>query len=390
MDHQLKTSTEPATTTAVQRIIRSSRRPQSLGASRPGAVSLAMGEPDSGTPAVVVDAAIAALDKGRTRYAPMTGSPELRNAIAAHTTTKYGRDTDATEIVLTHGGSAGLAATMIALVSPGDRVLVPEPTYSLYADHISMVGAECIWVRNRQDGSLDLDILRQEASSASMIILCNPRNPTGRVYPDADLHHLEQLLLENPSLLLLADEAYADITFDGVRYTSSLTLTRARDQVICCSTFSKTYAMTGWRLGHTVAPPALAEKINLIHRTVNGPLNTFVQHAALTALQTSDAQLQATAQSYQERRDLVVQRLSGVPGIEMLTPQGAFYAFPRITSGLSSDEMTARFAEAGVLVRSGSEFGPSGEGHIRISFATDVGSLEEGLRRFVATVRDLT
>jgi aspartate aminotransferase len=390
MDHQLKTSTEPATTTAVQRIIRSSRRPQSLGASRPGAVSLAMGEPDSGTPAVVVDAAIAALDKGRTRYAPMTGSPELRNAIAAHTTTKYGRDTDATEIVLTHGGSAGLAATMIALVSPGDRVLVPEPTYSLYADHISMVGAECIWVRNRQDGSLDLDILRQEASSASMIILCNPGNPTGRVYPDADLHHLEQLLLENPSLLLLADEAYADITFDGVRYTSSLTLTRARDQVICCSTFSKTYAMTGWRLGHTVAPPALAEKINLIHRTVNGPLNTFVQHAALTALQTSDAQRQATAQSYQERRDLVVQRLSGVPGIEMLTPQGAFYAFPRITSGLSSDEMTARFAEAGVLVRSGSEFGPSGEGHIRISFATDVGSLEEGLRRFVATVRDLT
>lgn len=147
--------------------------------------------------------------------------------------------------------------------------------------------------------------------------------------------------------------------------------------------------MTGWRIGHIVAPAALADKINLIHRTVNGPLNTFVQHAALAALQTSEAQLQATAQSYQGRRDLVVQRLSGVPGIELLSPQGAFYAFPRITSQLTSDEMVARFTDAGVLVRSGSEFGPSGEGHIRISFATDVASLEEGLRRFIATVEDL-
>jgi aspartate aminotransferase len=349
-----------------------------------------MGEPDSGTPAAVVDAAIAALNKGRTRYAPITGSPELRDAIAAQTTSKYGRDTHPREIILTHGGSAGLAATMIALINPGDRVLIPEPTYSLYADHVAMVGAECVWVPNLTDGSLDIESLREEAPSASMIILCNPGNPTGRVYPDADLHHLEQLLVDNPDLLLLADEAYSDITFDGAPYTSALALTQARDQVICSSTFSKTYAMTGWRLGHIVAPAALADRINLIHRTINGPLNTFVQHAAITALQTSDAELKAAARSYQERRDLVVQRLSGVPGIEMLTPQGAFYAFPRITSGLSSDEMTARFADAGVLVRSGSEFGPSGEGHIRISFATDVDTLDEGLRRFIATVKDLT
>jgi aspartate aminotransferase len=349
-----------------------------------------MGEPDSGTPAAVVDAAIAALNKGRTRYAPITGSPELRDAIAAQTTSKYGRDTHPREIILTHGGSAGLAATMIALINPGDRVLIPEPTYSLYADHVAMVGAECVWVPNLTDGSLDIESLREEAPSASMIILCNPGNPTGRVYPDADLHHLEQLLVDNPDLLLLADEAYSGITFDGAPYTSALALTQARDQVICSSTFSKTYAMTGWRLGHIVAPAALADRINLIHRTINGPLNTFVQHAAITALQTSDAELKAAARSYQERRDLVVQRLSGVPGIEMLTPQGAFYAFPRITSGLSSDEMTARFADAGVLVRSGSEFGPSGEGHIRISFATDVDTLDEGLRRFIATVKDLT
>lgn len=389
MNHQTKSPANPAAA-AVQRIIEGSRRPQSLGFAQAGAVSLAMGEPDSGTPAAVVDAAIAAQNNGRTRYAPMTGSPELRDAIAAQTASKYGRDTQPGEIILTHGGSAGLAATIIALINPGDRVLIPEPTYSLYADHVAMVGAECVWVPNLPDGSLDVEGLRQEAPSSSMIILCNPGNPTGRVYPDTDLHQLEQLLLDNPNLLLLADEAYADITFDGAPYTSALTLTQAGDQVVCCSTFSKTFAMTGWRLGHIVAPAALGDKINIIHRTINGPLNTFVQHAALAALQASEAQLRATARSYQERRDLVVQRLSGVPGIELLTPQGAFYAFPRITSTLTSDEMTARFAESGVLVRSGSEFGPSGEGHIRISFATDVASLEEGLRRFIAAVRDLT
>ena len=381
----------PRTTgsTAVERIISSSRRPKSLGAGKPGAISLAMGEPDSGTPAPIIEAATKALTSGRTRYAPMAGSPELQHALAKHTSAKYGRPTTAEEIVLTHGGSAGLAATMLALVNPGDRIPIPAPTYSLYADHAAMIGAEVLWVPNHPDGSLDLDTLQQQAATARMLILCNPGNPTGRVYPDSDLHRLEQLLQDNPGLLLLADEAYADITFDGGTFTSALTLTAARDQVICCSTFSKTYAMTGWRLGHVVAPVELANRINTIHRSLNGPLSTFIQDAALTALEIPDADLQATALSYQQRRDIVVDFLSGLPGVDMLTPQGAFYAFPKISSPLSSDELTARFAEAGVLVRSGSEFGPSGEGHIRISFATDVDSLTEGLSRFAATVKEL-
>ncbi|MDR7159939.1 pyridoxal phosphate-dependent aminotransferase [Arthrobacter sp. BE255] len=373
---------------AVERIISSSRRPKTLGAGKPGAISLAMGEPDSGTPTAIVEAAVNALTSGRTRYAPMAGSPELQHAIAQHTSAKYARPTSAEEIVLTHGGSAGLAATMLALINPGDRILIPEPTYSLYADHAAMIGAEVIWVPNLADGSLDLDTLHQQAADARMIVLCNPGNPTGRVYPDTDLHRLEQLLQDTPNLLLLADEAYADITFDGGTFTSALTLARARGQVICCSTFSKTYAMTGWRLGHVVAPVELANRINTIHRTINGPLSTFIQDAALTALEIPDADLQAAA-SYQQRRDIVLDLLSGLPAVEMLPPQGAFYAFPKINSSLTSDEMAARFAEAGVLVRSGSEFGPSGEGHIRISFATDVESLKEGLARFASTLKDL-
>ena len=147
----------PSTTgsTAVERIISSSRRPKSLGAKKPGAISLAMGEPDSGTPPTIVPAATNALARGRTRYAPMAGSPELQHAIATRTSAKYARPTMSEEIVLTHGGSAGLAATMLALVNPGDRILIPEPTYSLYADHAAMIGAEVIWVPTLTDGSLD-------------------------------------------------------------------------------------------------------------------------------------------------------------------------------------------------------------------------------------------
>ncbi|NVM99856.1 pyridoxal phosphate-dependent aminotransferase [Arthrobacter sp. SDTb3-6] len=372
---------------AAERIAASSRRPASLGTTAPGAISLAMGEPDAGTPSAIVDAAIQSLTAGRTRYSPMTGVPELREAIARKISTEHARPTAPCEVVLTHGGSAGLAASMLALIRPGDRVLIPEPTYSLYADQAALVGAEVVWMANNPDGSLDLDAVRKEAPSARMIMLCNPGNPTGRVYPAADIHRVGTILAANPDLLLLSDEAYGDIIFDGLEFVSALDLAGVSSQVIYCNTLSKSYAMTGWRLGYVVADGPLAEKINLIHRTINGPLNTFVQDAGFTALQTTQTQLQAAARSYRKRRDLVVERLGGLPEISMFTPQGAFYAFPRITSQLSSDEMAARFVRAGVLVRSGSEFGPSGEGHIRISFATDVSGLEEGLRRFVATVR---
>jgi aspartate aminotransferase len=318
----------------------------------------------------------------------MTGAPELREVLARKISAGHPRPTTAREVVLTHGGSAGLAAAMLALVQPGDRVLIPEPTYSLYADHAAMVGAEVVWIAARADGSLDLDALRHEAATARVIILCNPGNPTGRIYSAADLAGVGALLGDHPDLLLLSDEAYGSIVFDQLPFASALDLSYVSSQVVYCSTMSKTYAMTGWRLGYVVASGPLADKINFIHRTINGPLNTFVQDAALTALETPEEDLRVLTASYQDRRDLVLEALGGVAGVEILAPQGAFYAFPRISTSLTSDEMVARFAAAGVLVRSGSEFGPSGEGHVRLSFATDIATLKEGLDRFVATIAD--
>jgi aspartate aminotransferase len=222
-----------------------------------------------------------------------------------------------------------------------------------------------------------------------MIILCNPGNPTGRVYGAEELRALASILEKNPHLLLLADEAYADIVYDGTPFLSSLQLHSIADQVIYCNTFSKSYAMTGWRLGFIVASPERAAAINLVHRSINGALNTFVQDAALAALKTPAADLAELASSYQTRRDVVVNMLTGVEGVTLLEPQGAFYAFPKIDSRFSSDQMTQHFAENGVIVRSGTEYGPSGEGHVRISFATDIASLIDGMERFVDTVRTL-
>ncbi len=374
---------------ATTRIRQASRRPATLGATPEGAIALSMGEPDSGTPQHIVEEAIRALRAGRTKYTNLTGAPALRAALAGKLSAEVGREIEAEQVVVTHGGSAGLAASMLALVNKGERVLIPEPSYSLYADHAAMVGAEAVWVANKPDGTLDIERLAQEASSSRMIILCNPGNPTGRVFSPNDLERLAEVLARNPEILLLADEAYSDIIFTGAEFRSALALAKVADQVVLCSTFSKTYAMTGWRIGYVVAAPEIAGQINLLHRSLNGSINTFVQDAALVALETPKSDLRKVARSYEDRRDIVLEYLNDIEGLTLLTPQGAFYAFIAVDSDLTSDEMTARFAEGGVIVRSGSEFGPSGEGYVRISFATDPDSLHAGLERFVRVVQDL-
>jgi aspartate aminotransferase len=355
----------------------------------PGAISLAMGEPDSNTPQPVVEAAVRALRAGRTRYSQITGSPDLRQEIASHLARSQGLEVDPANVVVTHGGSAGLAATVLALLNPGDRVLLHEPTYSLYADHAAMAGAKAEWISTRPDGSIDLHKLAAAAAGARMLILCNPVNPTGMVFSKDDIEGVGAILRDHPDLYLLSDEAYSDIVFDEIAFTSALELISVRDRVVLSGTFSKSYSMTGWRIGFVCAAAAVAEKINLVHRTINGPLNTFVQDAAVEALRIPDKDLHALSARFQRRRDLVMQHFDGLGAVSVVRPLGAFYAFPRIDSALPSVELAQRLADGGVLVRAGSEFGPSGEGHIRLSFATDEASLEEGLRRFTHIINAL-
>jgi aspartate aminotransferase len=372
----------------VDRLAATSRRPANLGLVPDGAVSLAMGEPFAETPAPVSLAAVEALQAGRTRYAPVTGSPELRAAVAAHLSGTSGAPVSDEQVVLTHGASAGLAAAILATVDPGELVVVPEPTYSLYADQVAMAGGRVVWVANQPDGRLDLDALAKRMTGARLLVLCNPSNPTGRVVSRADLEALADLTREHGTLLL-CDEAYSSIVFDGLDFHSSLGLADTRN-VICCGTFSKSFAMTGWRLGYVVASPQLADRVNRVHRTINGSLNTFVQDAALAAFDLPAGFLAEMSLAYQRRRDLVVDRLGQVPFLTRAKPEGAFYAFPGVESPYRSRELADLLAtRARVLVRAGSEYGPSGEGYLRLSFATDLATLEEGLDRFVTALTAL-
>ena len=268
---------------------------------------------------------------------------------------------------------------MLTLVNPGDKVVIPEPTYSLYADHVAIAGGQIVWVPNRPDGSVDVARVSAELEGARMLALCSPSNPTGMVIPREDLQRLSDVA-RSADAYLLCDEAYSQIVFDDVPFTSALDL-EDTDHVICCQTFSKTYAMTGWRLGYVLANEAVADAINLLHRTINGALSTFIQDAGIVALQTDQADLSTMASSYQVRRDMVVAELCDVPGLDLASPQGAFYAFVRFDGAETSDEVVERLGRAGVLVRSGSEFGPSGEGAFRISFATAADELAVGLSR---------
>ncbi|WP_406221695.1 pyridoxal phosphate-dependent aminotransferase [Streptomyces canus] len=373
----------------VERVREASRRPKTLGGAVPDAISLAMGEPDSDTPKPVVEAAVRALRAGRTRYSPITGAPDLRQEIASHLARHGGMEVESANVVATHGGSAGLAAAVLALLNPGDRVLLPEPTYSLYADHVAMAGAKAEWVSTLPDGSLDLRKLAAAAPEARMLILCNPVNPTGMVFSKADVEGIGAILRDHPDLYLLSDEAYSDIVFDGIAFTSALTLTSVQDRVVIAGTFSKSYSMTGWRIGFVCAAADVTERINLVHRTINGPLSTFVQDAAVEALRIPDDDLRALSARFQRRRDLVMRHLDGLDAVSVVRPLGAFYAFPRVDSAFSSLELVRRLADGGVLVRAGSEFGPSGEGHVRLSFATDEASIEEGLLRFTRVIKGL-
>lgn len=363
---------------AAARIAAHSQRP----GSRPGPdiISLSSGDPDFETPAFIRDALTEAIATGYTHYVDNQGDPELRASLAETVSRKSGQTVQANEIVVTHGGSGAISAALLATIDPGDRVILPEPTYSVYADILRLIGAEPVFVPTDAHFHLDIDRLDQASSGAKMIIICNPCNPTGVVYRRAELEALAEIA-ERHNLLVFSDEAYEMLVFDGVEFTSCLAVPAMRDRLIYCQTLSKTYAMTGWRVGYLWSSPTIVRESARMHRTVNGALNAAVQRAALAAVTTLTDWPERMRQEYQARRDIVVETLRANPGFELGSPDGAFYAFVRNPKGISSRQMIEEALEFGVAVRSGSEYGPSGEGYFRITFATGREHLIEGLRR---------
>jgi aspartate aminotransferase len=367
---------------AVQRVLDTSRRVQQPQSSA-DLVSLAMGEPNFDTPAQVVAAAAEALAAGHTHYAPAVGAKALRQALAERLRLLTAEEVSSDDILVTHGGTAGLAAVILAVVNPGDRVVVPDPTYSLYADLVSMAGGVLVPVPLAADLHWDLEALSSALADAKLFVFCNPSNPTGIVHSRAELAALAQMV-DGTDTLVLSDEAYSDLVYTPEPFTSALEVAGLEGRTIYCQTFSKSYAMTGWRVGYLWGPGDVIAAAARVHGTFNGSVNTANQIAALTALQTCAPDIARMHQAYARRRQLMVDGLSGIEGLSVGTPEGAFYVFPKYEGTLNSEQMVAHLRDHGVAVRPGGEFGESGEYHLRLSYAASEEAITEGVKRIAA------
>jgi aspartate aminotransferase len=366
------------TSAAVDRVAASSRRP--AGVWPVELVSLASGEPDFATPPHILDALDTAARSGHTHYIDHRGDPELRVAIAADVQRRTGRPTGPDEVLVTHGGSGGVAAAVLALVDPGERVVIPEPSYSLYADAVRLAGAIPVFVPTAADNHLDLDAIGAATEGARMLVLCNPCNPTGAVYRRAELEEVARITARTDTVVL-SDEAYAHIVYDDHRFVSAAALPELAGRLVLCQTLSKKYAMTGLRIGYLVAPLPVVDACLRVHRTFNGPGNAVIQRAAIAAIAGTDEWPDRMLAEYTHRRGMVVEALGDLAGVHLFPPEGTFFAFVRSASGWSSQALVDHLATAGVAVRQGAEFGPSGDGAIRLSFATDRDTLRAGLER---------
>lgn len=364
---------------AVLRVERTSLRVQQP-ASSSDMVSLAMGEPDFDTPPRIVQAAVEALQAGYTHYAPLLGDKALCSALADEVSAQSGNALKAGEILVTHGGTAGLAAAILSIVNPGDRVVIPDPTYSLYADLVNMAGGICVPMPCRADLHWDLERLDRALDGAKLFVFCNPGNPTGIVHSRAEIEALGQLVNQHDTLVI-ADEAYSDLVFTDRPFTSVLHIPAFAGRTLFCQTFSKSYAMTGWRVGYLAGPAEMIAAAARVHNTVNGSVNSAVQRAALVALTQCKDDVKRMYDVYRQRRVLMMEGLSAIPELKLNEPEGAFYCFPAYSLPIPAIDMVSLLREQGVAVRPGSEFGAAGEGHLRLSYAASSEAITEGVRR---------
>ncbi|WP_455853212.1 pyridoxal phosphate-dependent aminotransferase [Pantoea endophytica] len=364
---------------AVLRVERSSLRVQQP-ASSGDMVSLAMGEPDFDTPPRIVQAAVDALQAGYTHYAPLLGDKALCSALADDVSAQSGNAVKAGEILVTHGGTAGLAAAILSIVNPGDRVVIPDPTYSLYADLVNMAGGICVPMPCRADLHWDLERLDSALDGAKLFVFCNPGNPTGIVHSRAEIEALGQLVNKHDTLVI-ADEAYSDLVFTDRPFTSVLHIPAFAGRTLFCQTFSKSYAMTGWRVGYLAGPAEMIAAAARVHNTVNGSVNSAVQRAALVALTQCKDDVKRMYDVYRQRRVLMMEGLSAIPELKLNQPEGAFYCFPAYSLPIPAIDMVSLLREQGIAVRPGSEFGAAGEGHLRLSYAASSEAITEGVRR---------
>ncbi|MSR48344.1 MAG: pyridoxal phosphate-dependent aminotransferase [Planctomycetes bacterium] len=346
-------------------------------------VHLEIGEPDFDTPKHIIDAACDALRSGKTHYGPSTGLPELRDAIAEDFTARRGVKVNADQVTVLAGGKPAIFFPFLALLDEGDEAIYPNPGFPIYESMIEFAGAKAVPLPLLEENQFrtDVDELKKRITSKTKIVIINsPHNPCGSVLEPDDVKRIALLCAER-GIWLFTDEIYCRILYDAKHATPLMW--GDKDRIIVLDGFSKTFAMTGWRLGYSIAPADLAQRIAKLQTNCNSCPATFSQVAGVAALKGPQGDVDTMVAEFRKRRDLVVKGLNEIPGVSCIAPQGAFYAFANVrgTGMASRDLQRALLDEAGVGTLSGTAFGAHGEGYIRLSYANSQANITEALRR---------
>lgn len=354
-------------------------------------ISLGPGEPDFETPENIKEAAILAIDKGYTHYSPPEGRKELREAISKKLKKENKINVGPEGIIVTCGSQEALFLASLSLLDPGEKMIIPDPGFLAYRPMIEAITGTSVSIPIKSEKGFDFDVdeLRKLIDGRTRILLINtPSNPTGAVMKKKTLEAIADVAIEN-DLVIFSDEAYEKFVYDNNQHISIASLKGMEDRVLTFQSFSKTYAMTGFRIGYVAGPEEIIKAMTRLHiyTTVSAP--TVSQFAALEALDGNQSFVEVMRKEYDKRRKLIIKRLEEIPHINCLKPEGAFYAFPSIKGLKMSSLQASEFLlkKAKVLVVPGNEFGIHGEGYIRMSYATSYEKIEEAMDRIEKAVK---
>lgn len=355
-------------------------------------ISLTVGQPDFVTPWHIRVSAIESLENGRTYYTSNAGITDLRQEIASYMLRRFDLDYDPMkEIIVTVGGSEAIDITIRSLLNPGDEVIIPQPAFVCYGPITALAGGVPVYVNTKEENRFKLtaDELRSAITpKTKLLILPYPNNPTGAIMTREDLEEIAEVL-RGTDIIVLSDEIYCELTY-GRTHVSIASIDRMRERTVIASGFSKTYAMTGWRLGYTLAPPEITKQMLKIHQYAIMCAPTASQFAAIEAMRNGDADVEMMRNEYNRRRRYIVGGLRSM-GIDCFDPEGAFYVYPNISRyGMKSEDFAKRLIdETGVAIVPGTAFGDCGEGFARISYAYSVDHIAKALDRLESFVKKL-
>ncbi len=357
-----------------------------LAAGGKDVINLGIGQPDFPTPANIVEAAVKALRDGQHGYTPATGIPELREAVAADIHRRFAIEVNPDSVLIVPGGKVTMFAAILMFGEPGADILYPDPGFPIYRSMIEFTGARPVPIPIREENGFAFsaeEALSLVTSNTRLVILNSPANPCGGVTPKTEVDALVSGLAERPDVALLSDEIYDQMLYDGEEHVPLLGYPEIRNRVILLNGWSKTYAMTGWRMGYSIWPAGLYEKVRKLAVNAWSCVNAPAQHAAIEALTGPQEAVGEMVAEFDARRKLVVDLLNDIPGVSCITPKGAFYAFPNIIgTGRMAKELASDLLEGpGVATIGGPDFGILGEGYLRLSYANSQDNIREALAR---------